>query len=91
MLTFNLLFTVFTNCSFVFFLVSSILGNLKGKVVWITGGSSGIGESLAYLLARNGSKLIISGTNQERLENVRRNCIAEGLAPIIRISFKLYL
>ena len=61
-------------------------GNLKGKVVWITGGSSGIGESLAYLLARTGSKLIISGTNKERLDNVRRNCIAEGLHPVSFIN-----
>ena len=31
----------------------------NGKVVWITGASSSIGESLAYLLSSHGAKLII--------------------------------
>ena len=34
--------------------------DFKDKVVWITGGSSGIGEALAYDFARAGSKLILS-------------------------------
>ncbi|CAG2163979.1 unnamed protein product [Oppiella nova] len=49
---------------------------LRGKIVWITGASSGIGEALAYELAANGVKLAISGTNVSRLEEVKRNCIS---------------
>lgn len=54
------------------------ISELKGKVVWITGASSGIGEALAYLLASNGVKLVISGTNKSRLEEVRKQCILCG-------------
>ena len=49
--------------------------NYKNKVVWITGASSGIGEYLAYSLARNGAKLVISGRNAERLEQVKKQCL----------------
>lgn len=51
---------------------------LNGKVVWITGASSGIGEHLAYKLAKAGAKLILSGRNIERLQEVRNNCVTSG-------------
>ena len=46
----------------------------KGKVVWVTGASSGIGEALAYRLDRAGSRLILSSNEPEPLEQVWRNC-----------------
>ena len=46
----------------------------KGKTIWITGASSGIGEELTYLLAAAGSKLILSARRQEELERVKNNC-----------------
>ncbi|GBM13344.1 hypothetical protein AVEN_140020-1 [Araneus ventricosus] len=49
--------------------------HLQGKVIWITGASSGLGEHLAYELARNGSKLILSGTSEERLNEARTKCV----------------
>lgn len=49
--------------------------NLKEKVVWITGASSGIGEELAYALAREGSFLILSARNKEKLEQVKAKCL----------------
>lgn len=43
----------------------------EGKTVWITGGSSGIGEALAYEFARLGAKVIISGRNLSELTRVQ--------------------
>lgn len=48
--------------------------SLQGKVVWLTGASSGIGEALAYALARRKVKLIISARRKEELERVKGNC-----------------
>lgn len=51
---------------------------LKGKVIWITGASSGIGEFLAYELSKVGARLALSGTNVENLNKVKENCLAMG-------------
>jgi short-subunit dehydrogenase len=48
--------------------------NLKNKVIWVTGSSSGIGEALAYELANKGARLILSARRKEELERVKNNC-----------------
>jgi dehydrogenase/reductase SDR family protein 7B len=45
-----------------------------GKVIWITGASSGIGEALARALAAEGAQLILSSRRTEELERVRLTC-----------------
>lgn len=50
-------------------------GTLKGKVVWVTGASSGIGEHLVYVLAKAGCKLILSARREGELERVKKRCI----------------
>ena len=42
---------------------------LKSKVALITGGSSGIGYSMAEEFIKSGAKVIIAGTNEEKLKN----------------------
>jgi short-subunit dehydrogenase len=44
------------------------------SLAFITGASSGIGEACATLFADRGIPLILSGTNQERLEGVANEC-----------------
>ena len=46
----------------------------NGKVVWITGASSGIGEYLAYELVKYGCKLVLSARRKAELERVKKNC-----------------
>jgi len=47
--------------------------NFKDKVVWITGASSGIGESLAKLFSVEGAKLVLSSRRREALEKVQKD------------------
>ncbi|CAK9828596.1 Dehydrogenase/reductase SDR family member 7 [Anthophora retusa] len=51
---------------------------LRGKVIWITGASSGIGENLAYVLAEAGCKLILSARRESELERVKANCLQKN-------------
>lgn len=50
---------------------------IRDSVVWLTGASSGIGEHLAYQLAKKGAKLIISARRKDELERVKANCNSE--------------
>jgi short-subunit dehydrogenase len=58
------------------------MAKLAGKVIWITGASSGIGEALAYALAKENAKLILSARRKEELERVKGNCAANLQANI---------
>lgn len=45
---------------------------LEGKVVWVTGASSGIGEALIYQLAKKNCKIILSARRVSELERVKK-------------------
>ncbi|MEK6154249.1 SDR family oxidoreductase [Flavobacteriaceae bacterium 3-367] len=47
---------------------------IDGKVVWVTGASSGIGEGLARELGKKGCKLILSSRKEEQLREVAAQC-----------------
>lgn len=48
--------------------------NFAGKVVIITGASSGIGAATAVFLSKLGARLSLSGRNFENLQKVSKNC-----------------
>ncbi|XP_064605680.1 dehydrogenase/reductase SDR family member 7-like [Liolophura sinensis] len=54
------------------------IGRLRGKVVWITGASSGIGEHLSYELAAAGCRLVLSARRKDELERVKKQCQVSG-------------
>lgn len=51
---------------------------VKGKVVAITGASSGIGEATAILLAGRGAKVVLGARRTDRLEGVASRIIKAG-------------
>jgi NADP-dependent 3-hydroxy acid dehydrogenase YdfG len=48
------------------------MGQLDGKVAWVTGAGTGIGEAGAKALAREGASVVLSGRRREPLEAVAR-------------------
>ncbi|WP_225068312.1 SDR family oxidoreductase [Pseudalkalibacillus sp. A8] len=45
--------------------------NVVGKVIILTGASSGIGEATAKVLASNGAKVVLAARREERLRNLK--------------------
>ena len=58
------------------------LTQLAGKVVWITGASSGIGEALAIAACRRGAKVVLTARRASELERVRGLCVAPAQAAV---------
>jgi 3-oxoacyl-[acyl-carrier protein] reductase len=57
---------------------------LTGKTALVTGASKGIGSAIAKELAREGVKVFVTGRNQQSLDNLSSEIVAEGnLAPIV--------
>lgn len=52
--------------------------NIKGKVVAITGASSGIGEATAIMLAAKGAKVVLGARRKDRLQGLVSRIIAAG-------------
>jgi dehydrogenase/reductase SDR family member 7B len=53
---------------------------MKDKVVIITGGSSGIGRALAEIFGSNGSKILITGRNNDELNKTVNSLQAKGIS-----------
>lgn len=51
---------------------------VDGKVVAVTGASSGIGEATALLLAERGAKLVLGARRPERLQSLEARIAARG-------------
>jgi dehydrogenase/reductase SDR family protein 7B len=59
-----------------------------GKVVWITGASSGIGECLVYSFIKRGATVIASSNEPAELERVKKNC-GDSSLKVICVPFDL--
>ena len=54
------------------------MSNIAGKVVVITGASSGIGEATALLLAERGAKVVLGARGATRLEALANRIVSAG-------------
>ena len=61
------------------------MNNIEGKVVIITGASSGIGEATAKKLGNLGAKIVLAARRTERLEVLKKQ-IEQNSGHIINIS-----
>jgi len=59
------------------------------KTVWITGGSSGIGEACAYRWAAQGVRLILTAPTTEELEPVAARCREKGAPDVCALPYDL--
>ncbi len=59
---------------------------LAGQVALISGGAGGIGRAVAWLFARLGARVVISGRKQEKLDTLVAELSQQGLAASARAA-----
>ncbi len=59
---------------------------ISGKVAWVTGASSGIGEAIAIELSKKGAKLVISARRKEVLEEVKTKCANPDMVMVLPLD-----
>jgi NADP-dependent 3-hydroxy acid dehydrogenase YdfG len=56
----------------------NLVHGIKGKLVVITGASSGIGEATAVMLAERGAKVVLGARGLDRLQSLARRIEGAG-------------
>src|SRR5438309_2171437 len=56
--------------------------SLAGKIAWVTGAGSGIGEAAALALSDAGATVVLTGRRREPLEDVARRINTKGAAHV---------
>ncbi|XP_061722417.1 3-oxoacyl-[acyl-carrier-protein] reductase FabG-like [Cydia pomonella] len=57
--------------------------SFSGKVVLVTGASSGIGAATAILFSKEGASVAIVGRNETKLSNIAQKCTQAGAKPLV--------
>jgi dehydrogenase/reductase SDR family member 7B len=65
------------NVIYTFLFTKNLKNCLPGKVVLITGASSGLGEALAHTFYIAGCKVILAARRQDELERVRKDLLQQ--------------
>lgn len=60
--------------------------NSMNKIVLVTGATSGIGLACARKFAENGDKLILTGRNEQRLAEIRKELVEKG-TEVLTLAF----
>ena len=60
--------------------------SMKGKIVFVTGASSGIGAATAMEFARNGAKLMLCARRLERLQAMEAELRDAGAADLLLLE-----
>jgi len=60
------------------------LGQLDGKVAWVTGAGTGIGKAAAIALARDGASVVLTGRRKEALETLAAELKALGAVALVK-------
>ncbi len=62
------------------------MSNIQGKVVIITGASSGIGEAAAKELASKGAKLVLAARRENRLQKLQKEIEKNGGIAVYKLT-----
>lgn len=63
---------------------------LRDKVVWITGASSGIGEAMAIEAAAKGARLVLSARREAELQRVRNACADPSRVAVLPLDLTAF-
>ncbi len=58
-------------------------GSLEGKVIWVTGGGTGLGKSMVKYFVELGARVAISGRREEKLIEAAEEISKENVFPVV--------